>query len=65
MVQLSHPHRTTGKTIALTRQSFVSKVMSLLFNMLFVSKVFLINVSVDEDQRPQPATRGLCILEKT
>ena len=34
MVQLSHPHMTTGKTIALTRQTFVSKVMSLLFNML-------------------------------
>ena len=34
MVQLSHPHMTTGKTVALTRQTFVSKVMSLLFNML-------------------------------
>ena len=34
MVQLSHPYMTTGKTIALTRQTFVSKVMSLLFNML-------------------------------
>ena len=34
MVQLSHPYITTGKTIALTRQTFVSKVMSLLFNML-------------------------------
>src|SRR5574340_448560 len=34
MVQLSHPHMTTGKTIALTRWTFVSKVMSLLFNML-------------------------------
>ena len=34
MVQLSHPYMTTGKTIALTRQNFVSKVMSLLFNML-------------------------------
>ena len=33
-VQLSHPDMTTGKTIALTRQIFVSKVMSLLFNML-------------------------------
>ena len=32
-VQLSHPYVTTGKTIALTRQTFVSKVMSLLFNM--------------------------------
>ena len=35
IVQLSHPYMTTGKTIALTRQTFVSKVMSLLFNMLF------------------------------
>ena len=34
MVQLSHPYMTTGKTIALTRQTFVGKVMSLLFNML-------------------------------
>src|SRR5574340_1810480 len=34
MVQLSHPYMTTGKTIALTRQTFVGKVMCLLFNML-------------------------------
>ena len=34
IVQLSHPYMTTGKTIALTRQTFVDKVMSLLFNML-------------------------------
>ena len=33
-VQLSHPYMTTGKTIALTRQTFVGKLMSLLFNML-------------------------------
>ena len=33
-VQLSHPHMTTGKTIALTRQTFVGKVISLLFNIL-------------------------------
>jgi len=33
-VQLSHPYMTTGKTIALTRQTFVGKVISLLFNML-------------------------------
>src|SRR5574339_537264 len=50
-VQLSHPYMTTGKTIALTRQTFVSRVMSLFFNMLsrFViaflprSKSFLIS----------------------
>ena len=34
IVQLSHPYMTTGKTIALTLQTFVDKVMSLLFNML-------------------------------
>ena len=34
IVQLSHPYMTTGKTIALTRQTFVGKVMSLLFHIL-------------------------------
>ena len=34
VVQLSHPYMTTGKTIALTKQTFVGKVMSVLFNML-------------------------------
>ena len=34
IVQLSHPYTTTGKTIALTRGTFVEKIMSLLFNML-------------------------------
>ena len=34
IVQLSHPYMTTGKAIALTRRTFVGKVMSLLFNML-------------------------------
>ena len=34
IVQLSHPYMTTGKTIALTRRTFVGKVMSLLFSML-------------------------------
>ena len=38
-VQLSHPYMTTGKTIALTIQTFVGKVMSLLFNML--SRLFI------------------------
>ena len=36
MIQLSNPYMTTGKTIALTRQTFVSKVISLLFNTLLV-----------------------------
>ena len=35
IVQFSHPYMTTGKTIALTRWTFVSKVMSLLFNMMY------------------------------
>ena len=35
MIQLSHPYMTTGKTIAFNRQTFVDKVMFLLFNMLF------------------------------
>ena len=35
MVQLSHPYMTTGKTIALTRWTFVCKVMSQLFNMFY------------------------------
>ena len=34
IVQLSHPYMTTGKTIALTRRTFVDKVMSLLFNIM-------------------------------
>ena len=34
IVQLSHPYMTTGKSLVLTRQTFVSKIMSLLFNML-------------------------------
>ena len=34
-IQLSHPYMTTGKTICLTRQTFVGKIMSLRFNMLF------------------------------
>ena len=45
-VQLLHPYMTTGKTIALTRQIFVGKVMSLLFNMLSRLHSFLENYSV-------------------
>ena len=37
IVQLSHPYMTTGKTIALTRQTFVGKAMSLLLNMLVIA----------------------------
>ena len=42
-VQLSHPYMTTGKTTALTRQTFVDKVMSLLFNMLRLVITFLLS----------------------
>ena len=44
IVQLSHPYMTTGKTIALTRRTFVGKVMSLLFNML--SRLVLVGLCV-------------------
>jgi len=44
MVQLSHPYITTGKTIALTIQTFVSKTMSLLFNTLF--RFIIVNVKL-------------------
>ena len=44
-VQLSHPYVTTGKTIALTRQTFVGKVMSLLFNMLSKLVITLLPMS--------------------
>ena len=45
-VELSHAYMTTGKTIALTRRTFVGKVMSLLFNMLCWSKLSFQGVSV-------------------
>ena len=49
-VQLSHPYMTTGKTIALTRWTFVGKVMSLLFNIINISSCwFLVNVLVKTD----------------
>ena len=46
IVQLSHPYMTTGKTIALTRQTFIGKVMSLLFNMLSRFFLFFQGVSI-------------------
>ena len=47
IVQLSHPYMTTGKTIALTRWTFVDKVMSLFFNMLsFKTEYLKLKVSV-------------------
>ena len=55
IVQLSHPYLTTGKTIALTRQTFVSKVMSLLLNMLSRLVItFLPRSKVFQGLRPRP-----------
>ena len=45
-VQLSHPYMTTGKTIALTRRTFVGKVMSLLFNMLSRLVIIFLSMSM-------------------
>ena len=47
-IQLSHPYMTTGKTIALTRWTFVGKVMSLLFNML--SRLIITFLSSSEEK---------------
>ena len=44
IVQLSHPYMTTGKTIALTRRTFVGKIMFLLFNMLCFSSTLELTV---------------------
>ena len=57
MVQFSNPYMTTGKTIVLTTQTFVGKVMSLLFNMLsrlviaFLSRSKRLFISMAEHQR--------------
>ena len=53
IVHLSHPYMTTGKTIALTRRTFVDKIMSLLFNML--SR--LVITFLKTDTRGQPTSR--------
>ena len=56
IVQLSHPYMTTRKTIALTRWTFVGKVMSLLFNMLSRKVItFLIDYSKYESSEVSPA----------
>ena len=61
MVQLSHLYMTTGKTIALTRQTFIGKVMSLLLNML--SRLVIMRESVprqvDRESRGPQGERGL------
>ena len=55
IVQLPHPYRTTGKTIALTGRTFVGKVISLLFNMLsrnLVGHIFIIKGKLERGKRP-------------
>ena len=54
ILQLSHPHTTTGKTIALTRQTFVDKVMSLFFNMLSRLIILLGEISITSDMQMTP-----------
>ena len=55
-VQLSHPYMTTGKTVALTTQTFVGKVISLLFNMLprlviaFLARIMCLLISWQQSQ---------------
>ena len=58
IVQLSHPYMTTRKTIALTRRTFVCKVMSLLFNMLFRFVITFLPRRVDL-QDPDSSTKDL------
>ena len=57
IVQLSHPYMTTGKTIALTRWTFVGKVMSLLFNKL--SRLFITFLRMVEWERLKISSRKL------
>ena len=69
IVQLSHPYMTIGKTIALTRQIFFSKVMSLLFNMLsslyitFLPRIrhFLISWHQSEWPSSKKSMKNKCI----
>ena len=75
IVQLSHPYMTTGKTIALTRQTFVGQVMSLLFNMLsrlvitFLPRSKRLLIILYLDHKEDWASKNWCfwnvVLEKT
>ena len=62
IVQLSHPYMTTGKTIVLTRQTFVGKVMSLLFFWLCGSQKTVENSERDGNTRPPdlPLEKSVC-----
>ena len=62
IVQLSHPYMTTGKTIALTRQTFVGKVMSLLFNML--SRLDITFLPRSKRLYAQNKRTGKCVKQK-
>ena len=74
-VQLSHPYMTTGKTIALTRRTFVDQVMSLLFNMLsrlvitFLPRSMRLLIILYLDHKEDWASKNWCfwnvVLEKT
>ena len=67
MVQLSHPYMTTGKTIVLTTQTFASKVMCLLFNMLsrFVSRTARrSNQLILKEINPEYSLEGLMLMLK-
>ena len=63
ILQLSHPYMTTGKTIALTRRTFVGKVMSLLFNML--SRLAVGHCQLPVASHCAPHLEGSCLLCKT
>ena len=58
-IQLSHPYMTIGKTIALTRQTFVGKVVSLL-KLLAVTKLHPISRHIWEGPYPSPEKSGYC-----
>ena len=61
IVQLSHPYMTTGKTIVLTRWTFVGKVISLLFNMLFSLVItFLLRSRSDQIRSVTQSCPTLC-----
>ena len=67
-VQLSHPYMVTGKTIALTRWTFVGKVISLLFNMLSRLVITFLprskhlgDIQLEESKREMRKTKGLSL----
>ena len=60
IVQISHPYMTTGKTIALTRRTFVGKVMSLLLNML--SRETILKLTKSSEFSPMPGLLCLALL---